>query len=175
MVYLSKEQMVAMYEDLGSVEEARKSDIWDREHGEIELSERMANEFHVGFVDGTIGNPRCPKCGSPVDVQAVLQRMGSGPWDMSKDEKRKLLVELAESYIDYALTLVRKTQEALREALGIGADVHPNKLDRPLTADRDSDRLTCLARNVWAAEMHLSDRYGMQGFSPAQENPGEKA
>jgi len=175
MVYLSKAQMAATFEGLGSVEEAKKSDIWEREHGEIELSKRVAKEFHIGFVDGTIKKPRCPECKSPVDVQGALQHMGSGWWEKSEDEKRKVLVELAESYLDYALALVRKTQEVLREALGIGADVHPNNLDRPLTADRDRDRLTCLARNVWAAEMHLSDRYGTQGFSPAQKRPSEKA
>ena len=171
MVYLSKEQMAATFEGLGSVEEAKKSDIWDREHGEIELSKRMAKEFHVGFVNGAIKNPRCPKCKSPVDVQGVLQHMGSGLWEKSVEEKMPLLVELAESYLDYALALVRKTQEVLREALQIGADVHPNNIECPLTADRDRDRLTCLARNVWAAEMHLSDRYGTQGFSPAQQRP----
>jgi hypothetical protein len=168
MVYLSKEQMAATFEGLGSVEEAKKSDMWDREHGEIKLSKRVAKEFGVGFVDGTIKNPCCPKCESPVDVQGVLQHMGSGPWDLTVEEKRPLLVELAESYCDYALALVRKTQEVLREALEISADVHPNNLDRSLTTDRDRDRLICLARNVWAAEMHLSDRYGTQGFSPEQ-------
>ena len=175
MVYLSKEQMAATFEGLGSVLDAKESDIREREQGEIELSKRIANEFHVGFVDGTIKNPRCPECGSPVDVQSVLQHMGSGPWQKSVNEHRKQLVELAESYCDYALALVRKTQEILLQALGIGADVHPNNPDRPLTAGRDSDRLTCLARNVWAAEMHLSDRYSTQDFSLVQEKPSEKA
>ncbi len=62
--------------------------------------------------------------------------------------------------LDAAEAVVREVRKEVNKELGIGPEDNPHEIDRMGERDLSKRELIALARNVYDAEFHLSDRTG---------------